>query len=114
MKHQKTTWIVFFYALSILIGGITGYVHSASKASLVAGLFFGALLLISSLLMFQRKMIGKWIALTLAIFLEGFFTWRFAKTLHFLPSGLLSLMSLIVIILIALKIGKQVKEKRTH
>ena len=89
-----------------------GHAYSASKASLISGLVFGSLLLISSGLMFQRKPVGVWMALILSILLEGFFTWRFAKTLHFLPSGLLSLISLAVIILVALKAGKRLKTNR--
>jgi uncharacterized membrane protein (UPF0136 family) len=112
MKTKKTTWIVFSYSLCILVGGLVGHLKSHSKASLISGLVFGSLLLMSSWLMFQRKAIGQWIALFLSILLEVFFTWRFAKTLHFLPAGLLSLVSLMVIILVALKIGKRLKAAR--
>ncbi|MBX9923520.1 MAG: TMEM14 family protein [Rhabdochlamydiaceae bacterium] len=111
-KTKKTAWIVFSYAILIFIGGIIGHSHSASKASLISGVVFGSLLLASSWLMFQKKPLGTWMALILAIILEGFFTWRFAKTLHFLPSGLLSLMSLAVIILVALKVGKRLRASR--
>ncbi len=111
-KTKKTAWIVFLYALLILMGGFIGYFRSASKASLISGLIFGSMLLTSSGLMFQRKTIGAWASLTLAIMLEVFFTWRFAKTLHFLPSGLLSLISLAVIILVALKVSKRLRTSR--
>ena len=111
-KTKKTTWIVFSYALLILVGGIIGYVQSASKASLISGIAFGSLLLISAGLMFQRKQIGTWMALFLSVILEVFFTWRFAKTLHFFPSGLLSLISLVVIILVALKVRKRIRASR--
>lgn len=112
MKARKTTWIVFCYALLILIGGIIGYAHSGSQASLISGSLFGTLLLIATVLMFQRKMAGHWMALSLAILLEGVFTWRYAKTLNFFPSGFLSLASLFVIILIALKVGKRLRLSR--
>lgn len=111
-KTKKTTWIVFSYALLILVGGIIGHVQSASKASLISGIVFGSLLLISSGLMFQRKQIGTWMALFLSVVLEVFFTWRFAKTLHFFPSGLLSLISLVIIILVALKVRKRIRASR--
>jgi uncharacterized membrane protein (UPF0136 family) len=111
-KTKKTTWVVFAYAICILMGGIMGHRFSSSKASLISGLVFGSLLLAASGLMFQRKSAGNWMALILAITLEGFFTWRFAKTLNFLPSGLLSLISLFVIILMALKVGKRLRFSR--
>ncbi len=112
MKSKKTTWAVFVYALCILLGGIAGYYLSHSKASLISGVVFGVLLLISSGLMFQKKTAGTWLSLFLALVLEGVFTWRFAKTLNFIPSGLLSLLSLVIIILVALKIGKRLKASR--
>ena len=111
-KTKKTTWVIFAYALCILIGGIMGHRYASSNASLISGVVFGSLLLVASGLMFQRKPLGNWMALILAIALEGFFTWRFAKTLHFLPAGLLSLISLFVIILIVLKVGKRLRFSR--
>ena len=89
-----------------------GHRFAGSNASLICGIVFGALLLIAAGLMFQKKTIGNWLALFLALLLEGVFTWRFAKTSNFLPSGLLSLMSLVVIILVALKVGKRLKVTR--
>ena len=109
MKTRKTTCVVFLYSLSILAGGIIGHLRSGSIPSLVSGVLFGLLLLVSSCFMYQKKPIGNWMALILAILLDGIFTWRFAKTLHFLPAGLLSLLSLVVIILVALKIGKRAR-----
>jgi uncharacterized membrane protein (UPF0136 family) len=104
---KKTAWIIFLYALLILIGGIIGHVHSASLASLISGLSFGILLLVASGLIFMKQPFGYWMALS--ILLEGFFTWRFAKTLKFLPAGLLSLISLVVIIIVALKIRRRLR-----
>jgi uncharacterized membrane protein (UPF0136 family) len=106
---KKTAWIIFLYALLILIGGIIGHVHSASLASLISGLSFGILLLVASGLIFMKQPFGYWMALALSILLEGFFTWRFAKTLKFLPAGLLSLISLVVIIIVALKIRRRLR-----
>lgn len=112
MKTRKTTWIVFTYSIFTLVGGVFGYLKSESTASLISGIVFGLLLFLASFLMFQKKTIGNWMALFLAILLEGFFTWRFAKTLHFFPAGLFSLISLAVIILVALKVGKRLRLSR--
>ncbi len=103
---KKTGWIVLLYGLLVCIGGVIGYVHSGSFPSLLSGSLFGLALIGSSILVFRKKSPGYWAALALAIGLEGFFTWRFAKTLHFFPSGLFSLLSLVVIIIVALKIRK--------
>ena len=112
MKATKTTWVVFIYALCITAGGVLGYCLSGSKASLISGLVFGVALLFSSALMLKKKIVGSYLAFGLAIVLEGVFTFRFAKTLNFIPSGLLSLLSLAVIILVALKVGKRLKMSR--
>lgn len=112
MQIKKTTWVVFLYSLAILAGGMIGHFRSGSMPSLISGVLFGLLLLIASYLMYQKKPAGNWMALILAILLDGIFTWRFAKTLHFLPSGLLSLLSLVVIILVALKVGKRARSLR--
>jgi F0F1-type ATP synthase assembly protein I len=50
-------------------------------------------------------------ALGFTFALDAFFTHRFAKSLHFFPSGMMSLISLIVLIVVALKIRKTVKAR---
>ena len=101
---KKTASLVFLYAVFVLTGGIIGYVCSKSTASLSSGVLFGILLLVSSFFMFKKKSFGYWMAISLSILLQGFFTWRFAKTLHFFPAGFMSFVSLAMIIIIALKI----------
>jgi hypothetical protein len=62
--------------------------------------------------MFKKKFFGYVSALTLALILDGFFTWRFAKTLKVFPSGFLSLTSLAVVIIVACKISRKIKMAR--
>lgn len=109
---KKTAWIVCLYGSLVFIGGILGHIKSASKASLISGVVFGALLLLSSWFMFQKKFFGYVSALVLALLLDGFFTWRFAKTLKVFPAGFLSLTSLAVVIIVACKISKKIKMAR--
>lgn len=52
-------------------------------------------------------MSGPALALFVTLLLEGFFIFRFARTLKFFPSALFSLLSLFVIILIAFRMRKQ-------
>jgi uncharacterized membrane protein (UPF0136 family) len=103
---MKTAWIVLFYAFSILIGGIIGHIKAGSLASLLSGIFSSVFLLGSSWLMFKRKKSGYISAFVGALVLEGFFIWRFAKTLNFIPSGLLSVITLIIALIIGFKLGK--------
>lgn len=99
--------IVLLYALLILVGGIFGHQEKGSIASLVSGLVFGILLLGTALATFKKKIWGEFSALILIFILDGFFTYRFIKTQSFLPAGLLSLISLGVLLLLALIIKKR-------
>lgn len=103
---KMTALIVGLYALIILIGGIIGYMKAGSPASLISGLAFGSLLASCSYAISKGKLSAQYVALAAAFLLDGFFTHRYAKTLNFLPSGLMSLLSLAVIIVTALKIRK--------
>ncbi len=109
---KRTASFVLLYGLLVLVGGSIGYVQAKSTPSLVSGLIFGIGLLLAAMAMYKKKRAGAWIALIISILLEGFFTWRFSKTLHFFPSGLMSLMSWISIIILALKIKKTATLKK--
>jgi uncharacterized membrane protein (UPF0136 family) len=108
---KVTATIVFIYALLILIGGVIGYAKVASIASLVSGITFGTALSFCALAIARGKTEAQYLALILTFFLDSFFTYRFAKTLHFFPAGLMSLLSLAVLIVIALKIRRSVRKK---
>ncbi len=109
---KKTGSLVLFYGLLVFVGGLIGYLKSASIPSLVSGCLFGGLLLVSAWAMIQKKVWGQWSALILAFLLDAFFTWRFAKTLKFLPPGLMSLISLFMVIVLALRINMYYKNRR--
>jgi uncharacterized membrane protein (UPF0136 family) len=99
MKISAT--LIFVYGLIILIGGFIGHMKAASTASLVMGVIFGLLLLLSSVAVFRGKAIGEYAALLLTFLLDAFFTYRFLTTRQFMPSGLLCLLSLLVLFLLA-------------
>jgi len=108
---KTTSTIVSIYASIILIGGVIGYLKAGSAPSLIAGLTFSIALFLSSYAISKGKLAAQYIALGITFILDGFFTHRFAKTLHFIPSGLMSLLSLAMIIMIALKIRKTYKQR---
>jgi uncharacterized membrane protein (UPF0136 family) len=93
-------YIVALYGLLILVGGIIGHIKAGSTASLVMGVVFGLLLLLSSGAMFSKKYFKKGVysALILTLILDAFFTYRYLATMKFMPSGLLVLISLGVIV----------------
>lgn len=106
---KVTATIVCAYSLLILMGGLIGHIKAASTASLISGIIFGTALLFCAYAIAKGKMLAQYLALTLTLFLDGFFTFRFAKTLHFVPAGMMSLFSLAVLIVIALKIRRTVR-----
>ena len=106
---KVTATIVFAYSLLILLGGVIGYLKAGSSASLIAVVTFAVLLSLCSYAIAKGKIAAQYFALGLTFFLDGFFTFRFAKTLHFIPAGMMSLLSLVVLIVIALKIRKTLR-----
>ena len=109
IQMKATATIVFIYGLLIFIGGLMGFIKGGSQASLVSGIVFGVALLTSAYLIFKGKLMAQYFALGFTFLLDALFTYRYAKTLHFFPTGFLSLVSLAVLIVIALKVRKTLK-----
>lgn len=103
---KATAIIMCVYGLILLIGGWMGHATSGSMPSLISGVIFGVLILLCAWGIAAGKKIAQYAALILTFILDGFFTFRFAKTLKFFPAGFMSLLSLAMLIVIALKIRK--------
>lgn len=99
--------ILLFYSLIILTGGLIGFFKADSQISLIAGLGFGLTLLICSLC-FKKKW-ASYLALILTFLLDAFFTQKFLKTMSFMPSGMLSLLSLAVLMTLAFSMRNKPK-----
>lgn len=106
---KVTASIVGIYGLVLLIGGWMGHVKAASTASLISGVVFGVLMLLCAWGIGAGKRWVSYATLLLTFILDGFFTFRYAKTLAFFPAGMMSLLSLAVLIVVALKIRKMQK-----
>ncbi len=104
---MKTTGLLTFsYSLCLVLGGLMGFLKGGSMISLVMGGSFGLILLGLSYGIYRGKTKASQVALVLLFLLDGFFTYRFAKTLHVFPSGVFSLLSLGLLVLIALHLRK--------
>ena len=106
---KVTATIVFVFGILIALFGMMGYVKGGSHASLISGSIFGVGLIISAYFISKGRIAAQYIALVLTFLLDGVFTYRFARTLHFFPAGFLSLTSLAVLIVVALKIRRTLK-----
>ncbi|MBS0649141.1 MAG: TMEM14 family protein [Verrucomicrobia bacterium] len=105
-------YIVGLYGLLMLVGGLIGHAQG-STASLISGGIFGILLLIAAGCMFKKSLYvkGTYFALILTLLLDAFFTYRFLTTMKFMPPGLLSLISLGVLLLLVLHIRQKFPAK---
>ena len=106
-----TATLVLIYGLLITLGGTIGYIKGGSIASILSGGSFGLALILCSHFISKGRIGAQYVALALTFLLDGLFTFRFAKTLHFFPAGFLSLASLAMLIVISLKIRRTLAPK---
>ncbi len=66
--------------------GYIGYREANSTASLVSGLVFGSLLVLSAIGMFAGQKVGGYTALGLTVLLTAVFAYRYAETGKGLPA----------------------------
>jgi uncharacterized membrane protein (UPF0136 family) len=86
--------ILWVYIVLMVLGGVMGFVKAKSKASLIASVAFGAVLSLFALgiLPFDHHV---WVLL----FLLVFFGMKFAKSKKFMPSGLMTILTVLAVVL---------------
>jgi uncharacterized membrane protein (UPF0136 family) len=86
------------YAVLLALGGLIGYFKAGSRPSLIAGLLSSVAAFTALGLSIGNSRWGVPLGLLLAIVLFILFAYRYAvKTGKFMPSGLLAVLSLIVL-----------------
>lgn len=88
--------ISIIFTILILAGGIVGYVTAESTASLVSGVIFAILLAMGTYLEGARR--NPYPLLVTLVSLLGLMIWRYTKQYVFMPAGLISLLTIIMII----------------
>jgi uncharacterized membrane protein (UPF0136 family) len=98
---KSTSWVVLIYGL--LIGGLAylGYYQKGSLMSLYTGGGAGALLVLSSILMFSGLRWGSYIALTATVLLTALFSVRYSITHNGLVASLAVFSAMMLIYLLA-------------
>jgi uncharacterized membrane protein (UPF0136 family) len=91
------------YAALLAVGGVVGFLKAGSRASLIAGLLSAATAVAALVVSASNKSLGIALGLTLSIALFVLFGYRYAvKTRRFMPSGLLAVVSLVVLAVMTL------------
>src|SRR5687767_7716936 len=88
--------VLLVYGLITEVGGVMGYVKAKSKASLVAGMVCGGLLMIAGVLMLAGMAWAFWLGLAMNIVLIVVFWKRYAKTQAVMPAGVMLGISVVV------------------
>ena len=91
------TWemILWIYVAFLVLGGVMGFIKAQSKASLIASLAFGVPLALCA----ARILNVNYLAEGLVCFLALFFGKRFAQSKKFMPGGLMTILSVIVLVM---------------
>lgn len=95
--------ILVLYALLLGVGGVYGFVKARSHASLISGLLSAVAAVAAAGLSLVGYTWGTYLGATLAIVLFILFGYRYAiRNKKFMPSGVLAVVSLVVLLLLLL------------
>ncbi len=90
MKPETILWI---YIVLLVIGGLIGFLKAKSKMSLITSVAFGTVLAFCALDKLDMK-----VAWGVLGFLALFFVMKFMKGKKFMPSGMMSLLSIVTLV----------------
>ena len=89
--------IVLVYGILVLVGGVMGWVKAKSRPSLISGIVFGVALIVLGYGINQGHASDVWVAIAMAGLLTVIMGVRVAKTMKFMPAGLLTIVSAAVV-----------------
>jgi len=97
-SHATAQIVIVLYAVLLAVGGIIGFMKAQSRPSLIAGMGSAVVAMLALGVAQLHPAFGLFIAAALAAFLCVFFNFRYAQSVprKFMPSGLLALLSLLV------------------
>src|SRR6266446_2071751 len=95
--NATSIYFLIFGALTI-IGGVIGYVKAGSLPSIIAGAITGVLLLVAGWILPNNRMLGLAIAFVVSILLAAQFVPKLIRTGKMMPTGLMSILSVIGIV----------------
>lgn len=99
---------LFSYGILLFIGSWLGHRHSIGHTGQVSSLISSILILVASLAFYRNQAWGLILGFVTTGCLVVFFAYRYFITGHFLPPGLLSLISLGILCALALPCKKKI------
>jgi len=89
------------YAFLLAVGGLMGFIKARSRPSLIAGTISAIAAVVALVLSVQGNTWGRPLGLALSGFLFVFFGYRYAlRGKIFMPSGLMAVVSLVVLMIL--------------
>lgn len=102
-------YFVLAYGLVVLMGGVIGYLIAESVASAIMGSIFGAILVTGGMGMTKKSVTAYFTSVIATAALLLFFSYRYYITQKMMPSGMMSLLSLVVLVtILTVKDKKQI------
>ena len=98
---ENTAFEVWVYGVIMILGGIAGFVRVGSKASLISGVGFGLVLLVTGIGIWRGSQSNLMAAEVIALLLVVLFAIRYAKKRRFMPAGMLAILSLAAAVMFA-------------
>ena len=96
--HNFANAVLWIYIILLLVGGLIGFFKAKSKVSLISSSVFTALLVLTQTGIFKTSVSMILVNVILAALLVVF-ALRLAKTKKFMPSGMLLVMTILVLAL---------------
>lgn len=90
---KTAAYLVLAYGLFIFLGGMIGFAKAHSMASLISGILFAVIIIVSAVAMLKDYRAGFYAALATSGFLTAFFVCRFTSSYKFMPAGLMFILS---------------------
>lgn len=88
--------VLWVYIALLIVGGLMGFIKGKSRISLISSAIFAVVLALVAL----GTIPSKYVAIGLVAFLLVFFGARFMRSKKVMPAGMMSVVSLIVLILL--------------
>ena len=88
--------VLWVYVALLIVGGLMGFIKGKSKISLISSLIFAVVLALVAL----GTIAPHYVAIGIVAFLLVFFGARFMRSKKVMPAGMMSVVSLIVLILL--------------